>query len=50
MLDIMLIALFCAGAVLLNTYAAAMADRSSARRARLEEGWSAMIAAERETA
>ena len=43
MLDMLLIALLCMGAVLLNAHAARVADRSSLRRARLEEGWSALI-------
>jgi hypothetical protein len=47
MLDIMLIALLCAGALFLNAHAARVADRSSDRRARLEERWSALILGER---
>lgn len=45
MLELLTVLLLSAAAVLLNTYAKDMADRSSARRVQLEEGWSAMIAA-----
>jgi hypothetical protein len=47
MVDIMLVALLCAGAVLFNAYAAAVADRGSARRAQLEDSWAALFAARR---
>jgi hypothetical protein len=47
MVDILLIALLAAGAALLNAHAAAVADRGSVRRAQLEEGWAALIAARR---
>ena len=47
MFDVLLITLLALGAVLLNLYAAAVADRSSERRARLEDDWNRMIAARR---
>ena len=50
MMTVMTVALLSLAAVLLNAHAARVADRASARRAKLEERWSAMIAAGRETA
>lgn len=47
MLNVLLITLLAIGAVLLNAHAAAIADRSSERRARLEDDWSQMIGARR---
>jgi hypothetical protein len=47
MFDMLLIALLASGSALLNAYAAAVADRGSARRAQLEDSWAALILGDR---